>query len=265
LIIFTVSEFDVYQFIVQLLEPFTFLTFCLAAALIWAWRRQKPRSRPLKVMAVLLSCLILASTPVAGYLSMWTLEAGYPPHDEIPNPEDTLVVLSAGLILENEETGQVHLDYASGQRCRNAIRLYKKAGRCRMILSGGKVNWDRPGPTLAEAMRQFAEEMGVRPEDIQLEDKSSNTFQNAVYSKKLLEKFPNGRVWLVTSASHMHRSVRCFQKQGISVLPAPCCHEAGPWQVEASDFLPSSGGMQQFTRAVHEWQGRVWYSLRGKI
>lgn len=254
-----------YQVVVRLLEPFTLLVICLAGALIWAWRRQRPRTRPLITITIVFACLIVLSLPISGFLAMWCLESSYPPHNDVPAPGDTVVVLSAGLVLENAETGQVRLDYASAERCRYAVRLYKRAGRCRIVLSGGKVDWDSPGPTLAETMRQFVVEMGIRPGDILLEEKSSNTYENAVYSKALLKDDADRRIWLVTAASHMNRAERCFRKQGFAVTPAPCSHETAACLLSFEDFIPAAGGLMQITRAAHEWQGRIWYRLRGKM
>jgi uncharacterized SAM-binding protein YcdF (DUF218 family) len=63
----------------------------------------------------------------------------------------------------------------------------------------------------------------------------------------------------------MNRAERCFRKLGITVVPAPCGHQAAVWQFSLRAFLPSEGGLAQITRAAHEWLGRGWYRLRGRI
>lgn len=255
-----------YHFVVHLLEPFTALSLCLVAATTWAWRRQRPRTRPLVATAILVGSLFVLSLPVTGFLAMRTLESAYPPNRvDVPAPGDTLVVLSAGLVLEDAAGEHVRLDDASIERCLHAVRLYKRAGRCRMILSGGKPDWSKPGPTLAKAMHDFVMELGVRPEDVVLEDKSSTTFENAVNSRVLLSEDADERIWLVTEASHMNRAARCFRKLGIDVTPAPCAHQAAVWEFSIEAFLPAAGGLALITRASHEWLGRIWYRLRGRI
>jgi len=254
-----------YHFLVRLLEPYTFLALCLVAATTWAWRRQRPRTRPLVVTTALIWSLIIVSLPTTGFLAMRSLESSYPPNDQVPAPNDTLVVLSAGLIREDATGEHVRLDDGSFERCLHAVRLYKRAGGCRMVLTGGKADWSVPGPTVAQAMRDFVMELGVRPKDIDVEDKASTTYENAVNSKKLLIEAPDRRIWLVTSASHMNRAERCFRKQGISVTPAACDHQAGVWEFSLGAFIPSEGGLAQVTSAAHEWLGRIWYRLRGRI
>ncbi len=254
-----------YRFLVHLLEPYTFLILCLIAATVWAWRRQRPRTRPLIATTILIALLVILSLPVTGFLAMRTLEASYPPNDRVPARGDTLLVLSAGLVLEDAAGGHARLDHESMVRCLHAVELYQRAGGCRMLLSGGKGDWTVPGPTLAATMRDFVVALGVRPDDIVLEEKSSTTYENAVNSRALLNEDPDERVWLVTEASHINRAERCFRKLGVVVTPAPCDHQTAFWKFSVLAFLPSEGGLSQITRASHEWLGRAWYRLRGRI
>ena len=46
------------------------------------------------------------------------------------------------------------------------------------------------------------EKMGVKSENIILEDKSKNTLENIIYSKKILDNL-GGKWYLITSAFHM--------------------------------------------------------------
>jgi uncharacterized SAM-binding protein YcdF (DUF218 family) len=254
-----------YEFVIHLLEPYTFLLLCLLAATAWGWRRQRPRTGVLVMATILIGCLVVLSLPATGYLAMRSLESAYPPSADVPPPGGTLVVLSCELVLENLDPVHVRLGYESAARCLHAVRLYKRAGRCRVVLSGGKTDVSGPSPALAKAMQQFVVELGIRPEDILLEDKSLTTYENALYSKALLKDDADRRIWLVTAASHMNRAERCFRKQGFIVTPAPCDHQTAAWEYTLFDFLPSTGGLELVTRAAHEWQGRIWYRLQGRI
>lgn len=254
-----------YEFVVRLLEPYTFLSLCLLAATMRLWFRQHPRTRPLLAAMVALGCLMFISLPLTGFLALRSLESAYPPSTDVPGPADTLVVLSAGLVLDDVAGEHVRLDHESTARCMHATRLYKRAGGCRIVLSGGKLDPAGPEPALAHAMRDFVVELGVRPADILLEDKSRTTYENALYSKALLPDEADRRIWLVTSAAHMNRAERCFRKQGFVVTPAPCSHQVAVWEFEFVDLIPAQVGLAQFSSAAHEWQGRIWYRLRGRI
>jgi uncharacterized SAM-binding protein YcdF (DUF218 family) len=250
-----------YEFIVGLLQPFTFLTLSIAVALAWAWRSVRPRGRALNAACLLMGVLFVLSTEAVGYLASGSLEWAYPPTAPVPLPTDTVVVLSGGMSILDDAGKEVQLGNDTLKRCLYGARLYRRAGGCRMILSGGKVDWTEPGPTFAAAMRDFLVEIGVRPDDLVLEDK----YENAVYSKPLLEQTGGGRIFLVTEAAHMYRSEKCFRAQGVDVTPAACDHHIGRFEFVPTTFLPSARGISQVVRASHEWLGVVWYRLRGRI
>lgn len=254
-----------YELVVQLLDPYTFLLGCLAASMIWVWRRQLPRGRPLVAATILLVLLCVLSTQAAGFLALRSLERSYPPTYEVPRATDTIVVLSGGVFLDDDTGTSVRLGQETVLRCLHAARLYKQAGRCRMILSGGKIDWSSPGPAFSEVMRKFMIELGVHADDIVVENRSSTTYENALYSKLLLPRSGDARIFLVTEASHMYRSEHCFRAQGVEVIPAPCDHHALHWEFLPGKFLPSSHGISQISRAAHEYLGIVWYILRRRI
>jgi uncharacterized SAM-binding protein YcdF (DUF218 family) len=74
------------------------------------------------------------------------------------------------------------------------------------------------------------------------------------------------RFVLVTSASHMLRSVALFRKQGMEPIPAPTDH----W-VKRSDgmspyrFFPGAENLLKTEMAVHEYLGLAWAKIRGQI
>ena len=174
-------------------------------------------------------------------------------------------MLSGGYSVYDESGSRVDLDPSTMGRCLEAARLYKKAGGCRIITSGGKVFPDAPGPSLARAMSDFLVDLGVRREDIVLEERSRTTRENALYSEEILEGLGVERVILVTDVTHMRRAARCFQTLGVEVTPAACNYRATwfPWTL--GRFLPTPDGAKDVDASLHEWVGVVWYWLRGWI
>jgi uncharacterized SAM-binding protein YcdF (DUF218 family) len=256
---------DMYKLLVQLFDPYTFLLLVLVAATVCQWRRQKPRSRALKIGSSLLGMIIVLSTPLAARLALRSLESSVPEAGGVPQRRDSVVVLSGGMQIDDDAGERVRLDESSLQRCLYAAHLYRQAGRCRVIVTGGKVDWDEPGPTFAATMRDFLQELGIPSEDIELEERASTTYENALFSKPLIQQREGGRTWLVTNAFHMDRAQRCFRMLGIEVVPAPCDFRSRQWRFEVTDLVPSSHGIVLVSRAAHEWMGRIWYRLRGRI
>src|SRR5207237_2675856 len=106
-------------------------------------------------------------------------------------------------------------------RCLYAAELYRAAGHCPVVVTGGRMNGPSE-PSCAQVMRTFLTGLGVSEADITTEDDSQTTYENATNTRKLLEARGVRRVVLVTDAAHMFRAERCFRKQGLEVVPAPC-------------------------------------------
>ena len=98
-----------------------------------------------------------------------------------------------------------------------------------------------------------------------MEDQSRTTYENALYTQRLLEERNVKRVILVTDAIHMFRSERCLRTTGIEVIPAACNHRATWFRWEVSRFLPTPEGVSGVDTVLHEWVGIAWYWLKGRI
>ena len=115
--------------------------------------------------------------------------------------------------------------------------------------------------------------MDVPANAIWLEDKSQNTYENALFSAQILKSRGITRVILVTSAQHMPRSVALFEKQGIQVIPAPADFTitVDSWQQlsennlagQIIDLLPNTSNLGLTSNALKEYLGWLAYRLRG--
>src|SRR5262249_37311289 len=113
----------------------------------------------------------------------------------------------------------------------------------------------------ADYIPQFVASMGVDPARVTLERNSRNTWENALYSKNLIQPLDSQTWLLVTSASHMPRAVGCFRAAGWKVLPYPVDYKAVPrdeWPV--FDTLTQ---LALFSAAAKEWVGLAAYHLMG--
>ena len=72
------------------------------------------------------------------------------------------------------------------------------------------------------------------------------------------------RILLVTSAFHMCRAQRLFERQGLKVLPFPVDFQArgrwaGPLWRDPTQWLPSARALDDSSRALRELLGRLVY------
>jgi uncharacterized SAM-binding protein YcdF (DUF218 family) len=254
-----------YELINLILQPLTFLLLCLIIWLAWVWRAKPQARRVLTPGFLLLATLWFLSTPLAAYLVRGMVEWPVPPTDEAPTKDDIVVVLSGDMCVDDERGAKVRIGPSTFYRCLHAAKLYKQAGGCRVIVTGGRPDGTLPTPTLAQVMSDFLVEFDIEADDITLEMAATSTYENALYSAALLKNRGSARVFLVTDSSHMYRAHRCFLKQGITTIPAPCDYRLRKLEQVVSTAFPSVEAMMVVQGAVHERLGLAWYWLRGRI
>ncbi|CCH55868.1 hypothetical protein BN8_05162 [Fibrisoma limi BUZ 3] len=190
--------------------------------------------------------------------------------NQTPGPH-IAVVLTGGMmnVTEQPEVGRPLLG-READRAQQAFYLYKTGAVQKIVISGGQgrlpfqtIDVNDEGQMTAEFLRM----VGVKPEDILLEDKSRNTHENAQFSAKLLrERFRTNRCILVTSASHMRRSVACFQKEGVQVVPFPANFLSGYRSfVPGELLLPHEQAFADSFYLLREIIGLVVYKVVGYV
>jgi uncharacterized SAM-binding protein YcdF (DUF218 family) len=127
--------------------------------------------------------------------------------DEL-KPADVIVVIP------DSET-EYSVDYG--------VKLFKEgwARKDRMILSGGNITWKYAWASL---MQEQALSLGVPRNAILLEEKSTSTKENAVYTREIMKRHRYTSLILVTAAYHSKRAEKTFKKimgSEVSVLSAP--------------------------------------------
>ena len=160
---------------------------------------------------------------------------------------------------------EFQLGLKGGNRLITALHLYKNGFGKKILLSGGsgKLLGDKFGE--AEYVAPFLKTLGIPDSAIIIENKSRNTWENAVFSKQIIDSIQkNASCILVTSALHMPRSKACFDKAGLVTTIYPTDYYS-----EKSDNLmklliePSSSNLFAWEAILHEWIGVITYKIKG--
>ena len=217
--------------------------------------------RRYKILAGIVTVLmyLISIQPVADFL-LYPLEDQYPPLAiDTPNKNvEAIVVLGGGTIIGSPEAGSGR-DTLSSDAVKRAVYAFslRDVFPVPYVFSGGKVfDYDQETEALA-ASRLFAS-MGLSHERLIMEGESRNTWENAEETVKL----GYNTVILVTSAYHMPRSVYCFKKNGISVIPAPTDYKIHrSFKHDFFSFMPSMYYMNAAYLALHEYLGLIYYYI----
>lgn len=156
----------------------------------------------------------------------------------------------------------------AANRLTDAVVLYKKGLVRKLLITGGDGNLIGRKSPEAEKTEPFLLQMGVHPEDILLENVSRNTHENALLSKQLLDsqRLTNTKFLLITSASHMPRSIGCFKKVGLNIQPFPAHFVGEKPSWKTSYWLtPDSRAFSNWEIIFKEWVGYAVYYVKGYI
>lgn len=191
-----------------------------------------------------------------------SLENKYPPLINFQDVDDVrwVVVLGSGHISDPSFPVTDQISKSSLFRLVEGIRIHKKLPESKLILSGGRV-FD-PVPN-AKVMAKIASILGVDESKIVLEPNSNDTKDEALLIQKIVA---NSKFILVTTASHMPRSMALFNKLGMQPIPAPIEHSIKQMQgIGPGVFFPNSGRIGHAERIFYEYLGLAWAKLRGQI
>jgi len=146
------------------------------------------------------------------------------------------------------------------ERMVTAARLYRRL-QVPIIVSGGRVFCE--GDSIAILTKRFLVDLGVPAAHILLEDRSRDTYENALYSKELCERHGFKKPLVVTSGYHLKRARLSFEKVGLEVTFFPCALTTYPGKVYSwHHWLPSATALAGTSAALHEWLGLMYYRLR---
>lgn len=247
--------------------PLGVVCWLLVVALILWWK--KSRFVPIPVATALLVLLLSSNTWVANSL-VQSLEWQQIPKGALPTA-DAIVVLGGATKSKFPPRPSVDLSEA-GDRVLYGAQLYREGKAPLIIASGGRIDWRGGGPAESADMAEILKTLGVPDAAILQDPTSLNTYQNAVNVRQILKKQGIRRIILVTSAMHMPRSLRIFQRLGIDTIPAPTDFLLTQQElaepnisIQASllNIVPDAERLGMTTRAIKEYVGTIIYRLRG--
>lgn len=248
------------------LSPYTWALVLLSAAVPWRTRQvDRARLGRRRLFGLLGFALILGSSsaPIANAL-LWNLEHATQSTYRDDVTYDAVVLL--GGVVDEEVTA------ASGQPSYNdnverVIMTHRllRDGKARVVIvSGGTENALYASTSESAMLARQLEDWGLAKERIVLEDRASNTHENALFAQKIARARGFERVLIVTSAYHLVRAEECFAAVGMKVDTFAVDYRgrarAGS---RLADWIPRASALALTSSMAREMFGRLVYRAQG--
>lgn len=260
---------DLYLVISKLFWLFAEPSSCLftlwlaGTALLWTkWRT----AGCWLVTAAAVVTLAVALLPI-GQWALKPIEDRFSPLISLPPRVDGVIVL--GGVVDESVIGRRgvprSLAAAGSPRLDAFLELARRYPMAKHVFTGGSIDLIDDRDTEADVVRRIFARIGLDTTHIIFEDKSRNTWENAIYSYEMIKPEPDELWILITSARHMPRAIGTFRKAGWKNLLA---FPVDYWTSEnGPSFSPTfslGANLDVLGEAIREYIGLAVYWYMGR-
>ena len=174
---------------------------------------------------------------------------------------DAIVVLSNGGIYQTPGKANV-FEWGDPDRYFAGINLYKKKKAPRLFFTGGTTPYEKESIDEGTLYKEHAISLGIPMDAIFVTSKVINTAQEAIEIRKNFSQTNSlSKILLVTSAFHMKRAKKLFERQNFIVYSFPVdfkTSKISSWE-SPYKWIPNSESLYKSSRALRELLGRIIY------
>ena len=209
--------------------------------------------------------ILFLSTFSIGFVAdlLWKLvEYPWQRIDENDAPiADAIIVLSSGGRPQAPGKSNIY-EWGDPDRYFAGISLFEKGKAPKLFFTGGMTPYGRGLKYEGTLYKQHAISLGIPSNAISTTSKVVNTAQEAIEIRRNLNQInSSSKILLVTSAFHMKRAKKLFERQGFLVYPFPVdfkTSKSSRWQ-SPYQWIPNSLSLHRSSSALRELIGRIIY------
>jgi uncharacterized SAM-binding protein YcdF (DUF218 family) len=132
----------------------------------------------------------------------------------MPMRVDGVIVLGGGVNIRVSDSRNAIAFNDSSERIIAMLKLIKQYPNAQIVYTGGSSSLKHTEKGEADYVKQFLEDYGLNTANMAFQNKSRNTFEDAMLTQNMYGVLPKQNWLLVTSAYHMPRTLGLFMKAG---------------------------------------------------
>ena len=175
---------------------------------------------------------------------------------------DVIVVLSGGSHLQTKGPDKL-FEWTTSDRFLSGIKLFKEKKAPKLLFTGGASPYITDPQNEGSLSRFKAMQLGIPSESIATTRRVFNTKDEAIATRhRLSSDSSTTKILLVTSAFHMHRAKKEFERQGFIVYPFPVAFQVSTRRIMADwenpyNWFPNAQSLAKSSEALREIIGRT--------
>jgi len=248
------TGFILKQFVSFFVEPYGIVLTLFTLALFALFRANYSRAKLFFTSALLL-LLLFSYKPFAMFL-VTNLEESYSKFEDRNSSIDYIHVLGNGHTTDMMQPLSSKLSNAGTKRVLEGVLIAKAHPEAKLVFTGHKGKTEIAN---AQMNANLAMALGIPKNQLIINGKPKDTKEEALFLASFTK--PSQRVVLVTSATHMPRAMRLFEKEGLHPVAAPTAY----YKESIESYLSAPKPYYLFLTQVawHEYLGMVWEKLKG--
>ena len=210
--------------------------------------------------------LIFFSNNLTNQILWRYLEYPYQRLNEKTVPQGDYIVVLSSSRYKPPGKGNIY-EWHDPDRFLAGINLFKSQKGTKLYFTGGANPYKSHLPPEGKIYKEEAIALGVPENVVFTTKKVYNTHQEAKAISNMLEErsFPKPTIILVTSAYHMKRAKKLFEREGIKVQEFPVDFKTN--KINANNllnpinFIPNASSLSSSSQAIRELYGRLFYRI----
>lgn len=242
-----------------ILSPLLWVFFLLLYSFI---TKIETRAKKARIASLLILFICCNSFVVDECFRQW--EPVTPDYDLMDTKYDGAIVLG-GIGSVDQRLQKLSFGFGA-DRLFQMLPLYYKGRIKKIIFTGGSGSIEFPDNKEGIYVKKYLKSINFPDSAMIIETESKNTYENAVFTKKLLDSLKiKGNFLLVTSGYHMRRSMAVFKKAGFTNLTPYVTNRVSGIRRFSLDHLliPNQDALFTLQILIHEWLGYIVYKIKG--